>query len=95
MRHGPRDLTLIVFTIAYHDDGAPHRMVAAVLAQLFAAGPVNGVVHSGTAAVVQTPHAGFEQPDVVGKILRDLAVTAEAHHESLIEIGPQACAAEN
>ena len=83
------DFALIVFAVAHHDDGPPHRMVAAVLAQLFAAGPVNGVIKRGAAAVVQTSHAGFQQANVVGEILRDLAVAAEAHDKSFVEIRPQ------
>ena len=64
-------------------------MVAALLAQFFAAGPVNCVIHRCAAAVVQTSHAGFKQPNVVGEILRNLAVSTEAHDKSFIEIRPQ------
>ena len=89
MRHRPGDLALVIFAVAHHDDGPPHRMVAPVLAQLFAAGPVDGVVHRGSPAVAQAFHSGFEQLNVVGELLRDLAVTVEAHHESLVEIRAQ------
>ena len=60
-----------------------------LLAQLFAAGPVDGVIHRRAAAVAQTSHPGFEQSNVVGELLRDLAVSAEAHDKSFIEICPQ------
>ena len=89
MRHGLGDLALVVFAVADHDDGPPHRMVAPFLAQLFAAGPVDGVIHRGSPAVAQASHSGFEQSHVVGELLRDLAVAAEAHDKSFVEIGPQ------
>ena len=62
---------------------------ALLLAELLAAGAIDGVVQRGASAIVQTPHSGFQQPDAVGEILRDLAVAAEAHHKSFVEICPQ------
>ena len=63
------NFALIIFAVAHHDDGAPHRMVASVLAQFFTAGAIDGVVHRGAAAVVQTSHAGLQQANTVGEIL--------------------------
>src|SRR5258708_39966423 len=85
-RQRPADLALIILTVADHDDGPPHWMVAAVLTQFFAAGSINGVIHRGAAAVAQTSHPGFEQPNVVGELLRHQAVSAEAHDKGFVEI---------
>jgi len=84
---GAGEFALIVFAVADHDDGLARGMVGTVFEELIFAGAVNGVVERGAPAILQFVDAGGKQLDVVGEILRHLALGVEADDEGFVEVG--------
>ena len=93
MRHfdglHPTEFALVVLAVADDDNGVAHGMVSPPLAQLVAAGAVDGVVERRASAILQALHSGFEQFDVVGEVLGDGAVAGESHDERPVEVKAQ------
>src|SRR5439155_27119547 len=67
----------------------PHRTIRLVLQQLIPPSAVYGVIKRGTSAILQAMDGGFEQLNVIGEVLRYLAMAIEAHYQCAINFWPE------
>ncbi len=86
--HGS-DFALVVFPVANHNEGPPHRVILLLFGQFGLAGVIDGIVQGGAAAILQAVNPGGQQRGIIGEILRDQAVGVESHHKGLVKVAAQ------
>src|SRR5581483_9018387 len=82
-------LALVVFPIAEDHECLANGVIGVLVHQFFAAGTINGVVQSGTTAVLQVLNGARQLRNAVGEVLRELSMRVKSEHEGLVVAGTE------